>query len=209
MFRFLILLLAAFALSATPAFAADAKTDLLNFLHQAKTLRMSFTQITLAKKNLTPQTLTGVLSVSRPGKFRWETVKPYPQLIVGSGDKVWFYDPDLEQVIERTNRDALGGTPAALLAGAAHAEDAFTLQNLPDAANLSWVGATPKDHSANFRQIKLGFTADGKLAQMELDDAFGQTILTTFTKVEENVALDAKLFQFTPPKGASIIKDTN
>jgi len=39
----------------------------------------------------------GELAFSRPGKFRWNYVKPYAQLIVGDGSRVWIYDEDLSR----------------------------------------------------------------------------------------------------------------
>jgi hypothetical protein len=53
-----------------------------------------------------------------PGKFRWTYDKPYYQLLVGDGEKLWVHDRDLNQVTVKTLGDALASTPAALLAGA-------------------------------------------------------------------------------------------
>ena len=63
------------------------------------------------------QSSRATFAFARPGKFRWTYDKPYEQLIVGDGKRVWIYDKDLNQVIVRKLDDALGATPAALLAG--------------------------------------------------------------------------------------------
>ena len=63
------------------------------------------------------QQASGEFAIARPGKFRWSVDKPYQQLLVGDGERVWIYDPDLNQVVKRRNDQALGSTPAALLAG--------------------------------------------------------------------------------------------
>ena len=57
---------------------------------------------------LTIIVLAGTMQFSRPGKFRWEYDKPYEQLIVGDGGKLWIYDRDLNQVIVRKLDLALG-----------------------------------------------------------------------------------------------------
>ena len=48
-----------------------------------------------------PQVSSGTFAFARPGKFRWSYDKPYEQLLVGDGDKLWIYDPDLNQVVGR------------------------------------------------------------------------------------------------------------
>ena len=57
------------------------------------------------------------MMIARPGKFRWQIEQPYSQLLVGDGEKVWMHDPELRQVTVRKVGAALGGSPAALLAG--------------------------------------------------------------------------------------------
>ena len=201
-FRFLSCGVLVFSLT-VPAFAADALDDLRAFVRDTKTVRAEFTQATVGKAQT--QTIQGTLLLSRPGKFRWSTEKPYPQIIVGDGHRVWFFDPDLDQVIVRTHAQALGGTPAALLAGDKDVERAFELTALPDdQEGLRWLQAKPRDQEAGFSDIRLGFS-QGKLAALELSDAFGQKILTHFRYVEYNPELNPDLFAFTPPAGSDII----
>jgi hypothetical protein len=56
---------------------------------------------------------TGTFAFQRPGKFRWEYLKPYEQLIVGDGEKLWVFDKDLSQVMVKKLDGALGSSPAA------------------------------------------------------------------------------------------------
>ena len=78
------------------------------------------------KKKLVQQS-RGTFLFQRPGRFRWTYVKPYPQLIVGDGTKVWIYDEDLNQVTVRKFDQALGSTPAALLSGNNEVVKAFKI----------------------------------------------------------------------------------
>ncbi len=96
-----------------PAAASAAGTDALKvFLTQTQTVKARFAQMVL-DKNLKPlQQAQGVMQFSRPGKFRWDYQKPYEQVIVGDGSKLWIYDKDLNQVTVRT----LGGAPLPLSA---------------------------------------------------------------------------------------------
>jgi len=148
----------------------------------------------------------GALAFSRPGKFRWTYVKPYAQLIVGDGSKIWIYDEDLKQVTVRKLDQALGSTPAALLAGNNEAMRAFRLSDKGSKDGLEWLEALPRDKEGNFERIRMGFGASG-LQVMELVDGFGQTTVLKFNSLERNPRLDPALFRFSPPKGADVIGD--
>lgn len=183
---------------------AGALEDLRGFMNDTRTIRASFEQVTYGKSGRAGQTATGVLMLSRPGKFRWETQMPYPQLIVGDGERVWFYDEDLNQVVVRSREEALGGTPAALLAGDADLNKTFDISSLPDRDGFSWLSAIPHNKETGFKEIRLGFI-DGKLKMLELDDSFNQKIVTRFIQVDYNPAIPEERFTFKPPKGADVI----
>ncbi len=148
----------------------------------------------------------GTLAFQRPGRFRWAYSKPYPQLIVGDGARVWVYDEDLNQVTVRKLDQALGATPAALLAGANDALKAFTLRDDGTRDGLEWVEAIPRDRDSTFERIRMGFGLTG-LARMDLTDNFGQTTELRFRALQRNPRVDPGLFRFTPPKGADVVGD--
>lgn len=150
----------------------------------------------------------GVLAFSRPGRFRWSYVKPYAQLIVGDGSKVWVYDEDLKQVTVKRLDQALGSTPAALLAGDNQAMRAFSLSDKGTRDGIEWLEAKPRDKESNFERIRMGFGPNGPQV-MELVDTFGQTTVLKFKSLERNPNLDPALFRFAPPKGADVIGDVN
>lgn len=202
----MIRLLALLCLLAPAVAAASATEALNNFLGQTQTLRARFAQMVL-DKNLKPlQQAQGVMQFSRPGKFRWDYQKPYEQVIVGDGSRLWIHDKDLNQVTVRKLDRALGATPAALLAGSNELERDFTLKNLGPDKGLDWLEAVPKNRDTIFERIRMGFGKSG-LEAMELRDQFGQVTVITFADVERNPKLPAELFRFTPPKGADVITE--
>ena len=176
------------------------------FVRDTQTARASFTQAVTDKNGRAVQQASGEFAIARPGKFRWSVDKPYKQLLVGDGERVWIYDADLNQVVKRRNDQALGTTPAALLAGKDDVERAFEWRDLPAADGLDWLGATPKDKESAFSDIRLGFDASG-LAALEIFDNFGQRTLIRLTRLERNPKLPLDLFKFTPPKGTDVIGD--
>ena len=183
---------------------AGAVDQLHRFLQETRTLKAEFAQAVIAKNGRKPQQSSGILAISRPGKLRWEIQKPYPQLVVGDGEKIWIHDPELQQVTVRKAGQAIGGSPAALLSGSNELEKNFTLKEAGEAEGLAWVEAIPKATDSGFEKVRLGF-AGNDLKVMELQDSFGQTTLIRFSKIERNPALPATLFKFTPPAGVDVV----
>jgi outer membrane lipoprotein carrier protein len=185
---------------------AASLAQLRSFVRETQTLNASFTQTVFDAQGRQTARASGEFSIARPGHFRWSVDKPYKQLLVGDGDRVWIYDPDLNQVISRKSDKALGSTPAALLSGRDEVEAAFEWREQPAKDGLDWLAATPKDKDAAFRELRLGFDNAG-LSALEVFDNFGQHTVIRFSKLERNPKLDPGLFRFKPPAGADVVSD--
>lgn len=195
------LLCACLVSSSTYASSIDA---LKSFVQQTQTARAQFRQLVLDKKMATVQEASGTMEFMRPGKFRWLYEKPYQQTIVGDGAKLWMYDPDLKQVTVKKLDQAIGGSPAALLAGKNEIEKYFHLKDIGKRGSMEWLEATPKGQDSSFELVRMGFGGE-TLEVMELRDHFGQTTIIKFSKLERNPKLSPDAFHFTPPKGADVI----
>ncbi len=195
--------LAAFLVLAGAASAATVER-LRAFVRDTQTARTTFTQVVTDRSGRIVQRASGEFLIARPGRFRWVVEKPYRQLVVGDGQRVWIYDEDLNQVVVRQSGEALGSTPAALLAGREDIEAAFDWKSLPPADGLDWLAATPRSGESSFSEIRLGFDGKG-LAALELVDAFGQRSVVRFGEMQRNPSLPPDAFRFVPPKGADVI----
>ena len=194
-----------FTLALLPAFADAAALDKLKaFIENTRSGKAVFTQSVISKSGRKPQLAAGTMMFSRPGKFRWVYDKPYYQLIVGDGEKLWIYDRDLNQVSTKKLSAALGSSPAALLAGDNELEKNFTLKEGGEADGVEWVEARPKAADSAFESLRIGFAGDA-LKAMELRDNFGQATTIVFSQFERNPALPAGSFRFVPPKGADVV----
>jgi len=192
------------AMAATPSAEAAGLDQLKAFLQGTKSGRATFTQEVAAKGSRPTRASSGTFTFQRPGKFRWSYEKPYEQLIVGDGDKVWIYDRDLNQVIVRKLDVALGANPAALLAGDNALERNFDLTDAGANGGLAWILAKPKAPDSGFEHVTIGFR-DNLPRVMELKDAFANVTTLSFGTFERNPALDAALFRFAPPPGADVV----
>ena len=194
--------LAAFCLVSGTAWA-DSVADLKSWLRETRTLKADFAQSSAG--GIGGGKSQGTMAISRPGKFSWSINKPYTQLMVGDGSRIWLYDPELKQVIVRKSEKALGGTPAALLAGDNDAEQRFTFKADGEHAGAEWVIAEPKQNDTGFVRIRIGL-AGNELKGMVLEDSFGQVTTLVFSNVVRNGDAPASLFRFTPPAGADVLK---
>ncbi len=136
--------------------------------------------------------------------MRWEVLRPYPQLVVGDGERFWIYDPELRQVTVRKAGEAIGSSPAALLSGSEDLRKNFALAEAGEADGLEWAEARPRAADSGFERLRLGFSG-GELKAMELHDQFGQVTTVEFTRVERNPKLAPSLFRFVPPSGADVV----
>ncbi len=197
---------ALFAFNAFPPAHASGIVELSKFMSSTVTATGEFEQRVYNRDRKLVQESRGTLAFARPGRFRWVYSKPYPQVIVGDGARVWIYDEDLNQVTVRRLGQALGSTPAALLAGANDALKAFELTDQGKRDGLEWLEAVPREKESGFERIRMGFGFSG-IERMELVDAFGQTTELRFTGLQRNPRVDPALFRFLPPKGADVVGD--
>ena len=183
---------------------ADSVDTLRDFVRDAKSGRANFTQTVTSPDGAKKKTSSGSFEFIRPDRFRFAYSKPFEQLIVGDGHKVWLFDPDLNQVSVRKASQALGATPAALLAGDSLDRD-FTLQPQPDKDGLAWAQATPKAKDGPFQFMRVGFRGK-ELAAIEITDGFGQRSLLQFSQMVANAPVAPERFKFTVPAGADVIE---
>ena len=189
---------------ASPVARADAVEQLREFARDVKSGQASFTQTVTSADGARRKQSSGQFEFERPNRFRFAYTKPYEQLIVADGQKVWIYDADLNQASSRPLARAIGATPAALLAGTS-VEAEFTLAAEPARDGLEWVKATPKAKDAPFQAVRVGFRGKA-LAAVEIVDAFGQRSLLQFGLFATNAAIAPERFRFVPPAGADVIE---
>jgi len=191
-------------LAASPAAQADALAALSAFVRDARTGSAEFTQTVVSPDGAKRSNSSGTFEFSRPNRFRFSYTKPFEQLIVADGQRLWVYDPDLNQVVSRRQSAALAATPAALLTGSQLERD-FRLEAEPARDGLEWVKATPRQAEGGFDSLRIGFR-HGELASVEILDSLGQRSVLQFRAVRLNVPLAADRMVFTVPKGADVIQ---
>ncbi len=183
---------------------ADAVDTLREFVREVGSGQAAFTQTVTSADGAKKKVSSGSFEFQRPNRFRFAYTKPFEQVIVADGQKVWIYDADLNQASSRKLASAIGSTPAALLAGGS-LDNEFKLKADVSAEGLDWALATPKAKDGPFQTMRVGFR--GKtLAAVEIADSFGQRSVLLFKDFAANPKLADDRFKFVPPKGADVIE---
>jgi outer membrane lipoprotein carrier protein len=192
--------------------SADGLKSLESFMKGSQTGRADFTQVVTSPPKdgqvARTKTSSGTFEFQRPGRFKFIYKKPFEQTIVADGQTLWLYDTDLNQVTQRAQSQALGSTPAALLASApdlSALKADFTLEAAPDQDGLQWVLARLKTKDGQLQSVRVGFAGE-QLAALDILDSFGQRSAIRFTGMQANAALPPATFQFKPPQGADVVR---
>jgi len=195
--------------------------QLRQFVRNSKTAEGDFVQQQLrAPKAGEPQDkglkvirqTQGHFVFQRPGKFIWDTQKPFEQKLIADGKQLILWDKDLNQATFRPAGQALASTPAAILFGETSLDQHFDLIDSEDRLGMKWVSLAPKkDPNAKskndlpYTKISIGM-ANGLPKALELIDGMGSVVLVTLDKIQLNINLPANRFTFTPPAGAEVLR---
>ncbi|HYG05707.1 MAG TPA: outer membrane lipoprotein chaperone LolA [Stenotrophomonas sp.] len=193
------------SLLATTAFAG-ARAELDAFTRGLKGLDGQFSQQVFDAGGRVKETTSGRVALAAPRQFRWEYTKPYHQLIVADGKKVWIYDPDLQQATVRPQGEEERNSPLNALIDPSRLAAQFDIsEEAAPRDGLQWLSLTPKvGTDASFQMASLAFGPTG-LARMEVVDAIGQRTAIRFDAWKRNPSFAAGTFQFTPAKGVDVV----
>ena len=217
-----ILTIASILFSATSFAQSESGAEQLRqFVRNSKTAEGDFVQQQLrTPKANEPQDkglkvvrqTQGHFVFQRPGKFIWDTQKPFEQKLIADGKQLILWDKDLNQATFRPAGQALASTPAAILFGETSLDQHFDLIDGEDRLGMKWVSLVPKkDPNAKsksdlpYTKISIGM-ANGLPKALELIDGMGSVVLVTLDKIQLNVNLPANRFTFSPPAGAEVLR---
>jgi outer membrane lipoprotein carrier protein len=186
------------------ALADSASATLQEKLNAIQTMTASFSQVIKAKQRDLSNS-SGTMALSRPGRFRWYTKDPMPQLVVADGKKLWVYDEELEQVTVKKQDKGIGGTAGLFLSGYDNTVSRdFDVVEKKE-GKQSRFDLAAKSSKENFQRVKLYF--DGEtLNKMEMFDQLGQHTIVKLKKIKTNPKLSQSLFTFKAPKGVDVVK---
>jgi outer membrane lipoprotein carrier protein len=203
----LVAVLLAYPGTGSPADTPAPLDTVRSFFAGIESLQADFHQEVRDSSGQQIQVSDGKVWILRPGRFRWDYLKPYRQQIVADGERLWSYDEDLAQVTVQAMDTVLGATPAMLLSGGEPIDKVFRLELQPSAGNTLHALLTPRSNDSNITRIHVFFEND-ILVRIEAIDSFGNHTAFSFSALVRNTGLDPSLFRFVPPEGTDIIGGT-
>jgi len=170
------------------------------------THRASFQQTVVEEDGYILDENNGVMSFEQPGKLYWNVLEPFPNLLVSDGDKVYFYDPDLDQVTIRNWSSDPSENPVAVFIGEAAISDYYSVEEVNGLFTLE-----PKNTDSGFSEIKIEFDKDVP-ETMTIVDTLGQITTMRFSAIDEQGDKNGKIpnnpYTFEIPVTAEVINDS-
>lgn len=220
MFRIILALLLTTVFSSANVLADNSAADQLRqFVRNSKTAEGDFVQQQLRAPRTNEAQDKGLKVVrqtqghfvfQRPGRFIWDTQKPYEQKLIADGKQLILWDQDLNQATFRPSTQALASTPAAILFGETSLDQHFDLVEGQERLGMKWVDLqAKKDPNAKgdlqYTKISIGMV-DGLPKALELTDGLGSVVLVTLSQIQLNINVPPSRFVFKPPQGAEVLR---
>ena len=185
----------------------DAVARLTRALEGLGVLEARFTQTVEDSRGTVLRTATGALWASRPDRFRWEMESPFAEVLVGDGELLYLWDPDLEQVTIRPYDERLRGTPARLLSGSAEdLVDTFEVRMVRGDATRELFELRPRTGDGLFERLDIAFT-DGLPRSLVILDSLGQRTGVLLEEVRVGGVVEEGRFAFEIPPGADVLRE--
>ena len=185
----------------------DAAADLSARLEALDAFHARFEQQLMDARGGLLRTSRGQLWARRPDRFRWEISEPFPEVLIGDGETLWLWDPDLEQVTIRPFDERLQGTPARLLSGdAADLVADFAVERLPAEGERTRFRLRPREEDSLFESLEMLFEGREPRA-LVIHDGLGQRTRVWFETIDLDPEPDPDRFRFDIPEGADVLRE--
>lgn len=185
----------------------QALAELDKLLGDIHTLSADVTQLILESDDSVLEESSIRMYLKKPDGFYWETLTPFPELVVTNGEKLWNYQPDLEQVvIEPWNQDR-SALAAQLLSGRTDSlAEEYVVHLVPGDSDHKEFELTPLASDSLYERILISFFGP-ELESIHLHSKNGERTVWQFYNVMRNTPIADDLFTFEPPADIEIIEN--
>jgi len=182
------------------------QAQLSNLLRQVNTMSATVQQLIVESDGAVLEESSIQMHVMRPDGFYWETLEPFPELVVTNGAVLWNYQPDLEQVVIENWDSSRAELAAELLSGRTDslAEEYEIHIEKDTGEDMAVFQLLPLDQNSLYQRINISFD-NTALLSIHLDTKNGQKTLWQFSQPQINEQLSPDLFNFQIPPGIDIV----
>ena len=158
---------------------------------------------------------SGVMSLKKPGRMRWDYETPTRKAFLTDGKTAWFYVPG-ERQARRTSVKKLDDfrSPLRYLLGKTKLEKEFdnlgVLTGDKDAAPGDVVlQGIPRGMEDRVQSTRLEIAPDGAIVRIWIEELDGSITEFRFSNEKHNPHLADAKFKFKPPVGVEVIESEN
>ena len=155
------------------------------------------------------QKAVGVVHFKKKGKMYWEYKEPTQQKVISNGEKMWLYQPDINQVQE-FNYNSLETSKAesTFLNGIGKLSDEFEIEYSGQIIKGNFLlDLKSKEKETSFKKIKMYVdTENFNIVKTITSDAYGNTNSITFENIKFNTGVEDEFFVFEVPEGVNVVK---
>ncbi|MDC0626585.1 outer membrane lipoprotein chaperone LolA [Methylophilaceae bacterium] len=183
------------------ALPADELSTLLN---RTSAFSGQFSQLVFDNKSQLIEEASGDVVFKKPHFFKWIYQAPHQNQIIGDGEIVYIYDPDLSQVIMSRFSQSKSNNPANI----------FFLNNLEESFKVTkiliddevWYRCKSKLKDIDYQSIEISFNKD-KIKAMKVIDGLQNKIIINFVNISYSTDIDEASFLFNVPDNVEVIKN--
>jgi outer membrane lipoprotein carrier protein len=197
--------------AAWPLSGAEPPLDSLlhsveNRYNHAQSLTLNFRETYKAQKRA-EQVETGVLSLRKPGRMRWDYSVPAGKQFVSDGKDVYLYLPDANRVEHSKFKESEDlRAPLAFLLGKLNFYKEFRKFTLRREGESQWVDAEPNSANLPYSRVEFLIGPDARIQRLRVVGLDQGVMDFSFEQERLNVPLDGKLFAFRLPAGAEMVE---
>jgi outer membrane lipoprotein carrier protein len=181
---------------------------------QAKDFRAQFTQ-KYSRAVMGRMTVsTGEVAFKKPGRMRWDYVKPEPRMFLSTGQFLWLYEPEEKQAFKQDLKTSQLPAALAFLMGKGKITDEFDVTFSDDSRYGSAADyrlhLSPKQPQSSYKAIL--FVVDSKeftVRESVLVDQQSNVNHFTFSDLKINDKVPDSVFKWAPPAGVRVIDTGN
>ena len=177
--------------------------ELGKILQTTNSITADFKQNVYNQDNKKLQTTNGFMMVKKPNQFRWEIIKPDPNLIIVNKGKFFNYDQELQQITIQNIDNIYENSPVSLFL-TANIQDINTRYFIKK-RKVNCFELIPRNESDGFKNVQLTFK-NNIIISLRLTDQLEQISKIKFSNIKINIKLKDQFFRFDIPKGVDVIE---
>ena len=183
---------------------ASPADELSTLLNRTSVFSGQFSQLVFDNKSQLIEEASGDVVFKKPHFFKWIYQAPHQNQIIGDGEIVYIYDPDLSQVIMSRFSQSKSNNPANI----------FFLNNLEESFKVTkiliddevWYRCKSKLKDIDYQSIEISFNKD-KIKAMKVIDGLQNKIIINFVNISYSTDIDEASFLFNVPDNVEVIKN--